>query len=52
MINIGAYKKGSNQAIDMAVAKKNQIDTFLCQGVNEKFSPQEIFDKMKEIMTA
>lgn len=41
LINIGAYKKGSNKEIDYSVEKIEQVNNFLCQGVYEKFSFEE-----------
>ena len=38
MINIGAYKKGSNKNIDYALEKIDAVNDYLMQGVNEKFS--------------
>ncbi len=35
LINIGAYKKGSNREIDLAVRLKPQMDQFLRQGIYE-----------------
>lgn len=35
LINIGAYKKGSNRDIDLAVRLKPQLDQFLQQGIYE-----------------
>ena len=35
LINIGAYKKGSNRTIDLAVRLKAQMDQFLRQGIYE-----------------
>jgi flagellum-specific ATP synthase len=35
LIHIGAYKKGSNKEIDLAIQYKNQIDQFMRQGVKE-----------------
>jgi flagellum-specific ATP synthase len=40
LINIGAYKKGSNRDIDLAVRLKGQMDNFLKQGIYET-SPLE-----------
>lgn len=40
LINIGAYKKGSNRDIDMATRLKPQMDSFLRQGIYEA-SPLE-----------
>ncbi|MDQ1146278.1 flagellum-specific ATP synthase [Bacillus sp. SORGH_AS 510] len=35
LINIGAYKKGSNREIDLAIRLKPQMDHFLRQGIYE-----------------
>jgi flagellum-specific ATP synthase len=35
LINIGAYKKGSNRDIDLAIRLKPQMDQFLRQGIFE-----------------
>ena len=51
MINIGAYKPGSNPDIDYAIKKKRSIDSFLRQSVNERFKWQDILNKMKEVLT-
>ena len=41
LINIGAYVKGSNKKIDMAVAYNDKLNSFLCQGIDEKTSFDE-----------
>ena len=41
LINIGAYVKGSNKKIDMAVAYNDKLNNFLCQGIDEKTSFDE-----------
>ena len=38
LINIGAYKSGSNKNIDYAIEKIDMVNKFLRQGVDEKFS--------------
>ena len=38
LINIGAYKKGSNSSIDYAISKIDAVNKFLCQDMEEKFS--------------
>ena len=38
LINIGAYKKGSNPDIDYAVSKIGEVNKFLQQGTDEKYS--------------
>jgi flagellum-specific ATP synthase len=50
LINIGAYVKGSNEEIDMAVAKNKAINTFLQQKVDENVSPEDTFEAMKMII--
>lgn len=46
LINIGAYKKGSNPNIDFAVSKITAVNDFLMQDVNSKFS----FEETQELM--
>lgn len=41
LINIGAYKRGSNPEIDYAIEKIGDVNEFLCQGVYEKFTYEE-----------
>ncbi len=38
LIDVGAYRPGSNPGIDEAVAKKQRIDQFLMQAIEEKSS--------------
>ena len=38
LINIGAYKAGSNPGIDYAIQKIQEVNEFLMQEVNEKFT--------------
>ena len=47
LINIGAYKAGSNKNIDFAVSKIDAVNEFLCQDTDEKFSFEEIVDKLE-----
>lgn len=42
LINIGAYKKGSNPKIDRAIDNQETINEFLKQGVYDKFTFDEI----------
>ncbi len=37
LINIGAYKSGSNPSIDYAITKIDAVNAYLCQGTEEKF---------------
>ena len=41
LINIGAYKSGSNPSIDYAISKIDEVNEFLCQDVEEKFTFEE-----------
>ena len=41
MINIGAYKKGSNPGIDYAIEKIDATNEFLMQDVDSKFTFEE-----------
>lgn len=47
LINIGAYKSGSNKNIDYAVSKINEVNQYLQQDVEEKFD----FDQALELLT-
>jgi flagellum-specific ATP synthase len=49
LINVGAYHAGSNPAIDQAIAKHQDIETFLIQGVDEKSSIGETLRALSEI---
>ncbi len=49
MISIGAYKRGSNPALDEAVSKINDINGFLQQEINERFTYEETLRCMGEI---
>jgi flagellum-specific ATP synthase len=50
MINIGAYKSGSNPEIDKAIRKKYAIDEFLKQDLFERFDWNATYEKMKAVM--
>ena len=52
LINIGAYVKGSNEDIDLAIEKNKAINTFLIQKTNENISPEETFEAMKLIASS
>ncbi|MBR1852766.1 MAG: flagellar protein export ATPase FliI [Lachnospiraceae bacterium] len=49
LINIGAYKKGSNPAIDYAMSKIDDVNAFLCQSTDEKVDFDESSRRMKEL---
>ena len=49
LINIGAYKAGSNPEIDYAISKIQAVNQFLLQDVNDKFTFDETVEMMKGI---
>lgn len=49
LINIGAYKAGSNPNIDYAISKIDQINEFLKQDIEQKFTFEEIVKLLQEI---
>lgn len=49
LISIGAYKKGTNLKLDDAISKIDKVNSFLTQGVNEKYSYDEIINMMNDI---
>lgn len=49
LINIGAYKAGSNPEIDEAIQKNGAINAFLCQATDEKFTFEETLEQLKAI---
>ena len=51
LINIGAYKAGSNKEIDYAISKIDAVNGFLMQQVEEKFTFEETVDLLKGIFT-
>ena len=50
LISIGAYKKGTNSALDEAVARINRINGFLQQDIKESFSYEETLKMIEEIV--
>jgi flagellum-specific ATP synthase len=48
-INAGAYRQGSNPAVDAAIAMFNPISEFLIQGVDEPSSLEETLSAMSEL---
>jgi flagellum-specific ATP synthase len=49
LINIGAYKNGSNKEIDYAIEKIDAVNEFLMQGTYEKFEFGEEIELLKQI---
>ena len=49
LIHIGAYVKGSSKQIDEAIAKIDEVNRFLCQGVFEKVTFKEMEKQLEAI---
>ena len=49
LINIGAYKAGANKNIDYAIEKIDAVNSFLCQGTDEKFTFEQTLAELKSI---
>ncbi len=49
LINIGAYKKGSNPDIDYAISMIKGVNEFLMQEVEEKVDFEESVDRLKKM---
>lgn len=49
LINIGAYKAGSNPNIDYAIEKIDAVNAFLMQAVEEKYDFEESVKMMEEL---
>jgi len=47
LINIGAYRAGSNKNIDFAIEKIDAVNEFLMQEVDEKFTFEETMELME-----
>ena len=49
LINIGAYKAGSNKNIDFAISKIDAVNDFLTQDVMDKFEFDDIVRQLESI---
>lgn len=49
LINIGAYKSGSNPDIDYAIKKIRAVNQFLCQATDEKFLFEEEIELLAQV---
>ena len=47
LINIGAYKSGSNPSIDYAISKIDEVNEFLCQETDEKVDFEDSSRRMQ-----
>ena len=51
LINIGAYKSGSNRKIDYAILKIDAVNNFLMQQTDEKFGFEEEIAALSDIFS-
>ncbi len=51
IINIGAYKAGSNKAIDLAISKIEAVNSFLQQEVDERLDFNTIVEQLLETVS-
>lgn len=49
LINIGAYRPGSNKNIDFAIEKIEAVNEFLIQEVDEKYTFEETLEKLEAL---
>ncbi|MFW5798761.1 MAG: flagellum-specific ATP synthase FliI, partial [Planctomycetota bacterium] len=52
LINVGAYVKGSNPDIDLAIRMIRPVRQFLAQGIFEKSPPEETLKQLKALATS
>lgn len=52
LINIGAYKSGSNKEIDYAIAKNGAVNEYLLQRTDEKFEFEQEVEMLKNIFAS
>lgn len=49
LINIGAYKSGSNEKIDYAIEKIGAVNDYLMQDVDAKYDYEQALDMLREL---
>ena len=49
LINIGAYKSGSNKNIDYAIEKIDAVNDYLMQDVESKYDYEQELEMLKEL---
>ena len=49
LINIGAYQRGSNPAVDEALDKRQAMEDFLTQGVEESWTMEQAVSRLIEL---
>jgi len=50
MIRLGAYRKGSNEEVDQAIAYHEKFEDFLRQAIAEKTSIEQGYQRLEEIL--
>lgn len=50
LISIGAYKAGTNEKLDDAISRIDQVNRFLMQEIERKYSKEEMLDVMRKIL--
>ena len=50
LISIGAYKAGTNPKLDYAISKNDQVQSFLMQGIEERFDEAETWGALQQII--
>ncbi|NLT48903.1 MAG: EscN/YscN/HrcN family type III secretion system ATPase, partial [Clostridiales bacterium] len=51
LINIGAYKSGSNKMLDEAIEKMEAINEFLQQKVDDKVAFEQSVERMRAVVS-
>ena len=50
LINVGAYEKGSNPDLDMAILLRPHMEAFLRQGMNDRVDKESALAQMRVCM--
>ncbi|WP_024851356.1 flagellar protein export ATPase FliI [Hydrogenovibrio kuenenii] len=50
LINVGAYRQGSDSEIDLAIAKQPSFNHFLSQDIYEKFNIEQSVESLKAVV--
>lgn len=51
LISVGAYRKGSNPEIDLAIQKQPQLMSFLSQAIDERFDFSQSLLALKKALS-
>lgn len=50
LIRIGAYRQGANESVDRAIALHPELEDFLSQATNERYSSAECFAALRAVL--